>query len=153
MKYLLDTNVVLIYIRGGYRFISIEDNYQLLGNKNDLYISVVTVAELKSLVLQRDYVSKKIEALEKLLKQFRIIDINISSILDRYAEIDAYSQGKLKGKKGRFTSRNMGKNDVFIAATSSAFGLTLLTTDKDFDHLSHEYLKLEYIDLSEGEVF
>ena len=110
---------------------------------------MVTVAELKSFVLQRDYGEKKIGALEKLLKKFRIIDINIEEILARYAEIDAYSQGKLKGKKGTFSARNMGKNDLFIAATSSVYGLVLITTDKDFDHLSPEFISLKYVDQAE----
>lgn len=30
----------------------------------------------------------------------------------------------------------MGKNDVWIAATTKVAGATLLTTDNDFDHLS-----------------
>lgn len=81
-----------------------------------------------------------------MLKNFSVIDINFEEILDRYAEIDAYSQGKLAKKKGDFTSRNMGKNDLFIAATGSIYDLTLITTDKDFNHLSPEYLKLEWVD-------
>jgi predicted nucleic acid-binding protein len=89
---------------------------------------------------------KKVKALEKLLKKFRIIDINIDEILNRYAEIDSYSQGKLKYKKGNFTARNMEKNDLFIAATSSVYGLVLVTTDKDFNHLSPDYITLKYID-------
>ena len=38
----------------------------------------------------------------------------------------------------------MGKNDIWIAATASVFKLTLVTTDKDFDHLKDKYLDLEY---------
>ena len=41
----------------------------------------------------------------------------------------------------------MGKNDLWIAATSSIYDLILLTTDKDFNHLDSEYLNLEYIDI------
>ena len=89
--------------------------------------------------------------MDKVFKDARRIvisqDINIDEILDRYAEIDAYSQGKLEKKKGDFTARNMGKNDLFIAATSSVYDLVLITTDKDFNHLSPEFLKLELVDL------
>ncbi|WP_367392296.1 type II toxin-antitoxin system VapC family toxin [Lewinella sp. LCG006] len=146
MKYLLDTNIVLIYTRGGALAKLIDEDYELFSKENDLYISVVTIAELRSFVLQRDYGEKKVEALEKLLKKFRVIDINIDEVLSRYAEIDSYSQGKLKYKKGNFTARNMGKNDLFIAATSSVYGLVLVTTDKDFNHLSPDYIALKYID-------
>ena len=147
MNYILDTNIVLIYTRESPLTKIIENKYNLFNSKNKLYLSVVTIAELKSLILQRNYGEKKLRILENMLKNFSIIDINIDEILDRYAKIDAYSQGKLKKKKGDFTARNMGKNDLFIAATSSVYDLVLITTDKDFNHLSPEFLKLELVDL------
>lgn len=78
-------------------------------------------------------------------RSFIMVDINIESIIRRYAEIDAYSQGKLKGKPLGTTSRNMGKNDLWIAATASALDLSLLTTDRDFGHLSPSFLNLHEI--------
>jgi tRNA(fMet)-specific endonuclease VapC len=41
----------------------------------------------------------------------------------------------------------MGKNDLWIAATASVLSATLLTTDKDFDHLKDVFLSLERISL------
>ncbi len=127
----------------------IDKKYNLLSPSNDLYISVVTVAELKSIILQRNYGEKKIKILERVLSNFSIIDINIKEVLDRYAEIDAYSQGKLTSKKSNFSARNMGKNDLYIAATSSIYDLVLITTDNDFDHLSPEYMQLEKVNLED----
>ena len=46
-----------------------------------------------------------------------------------------FSQEALPNKKGSFSARNMGKNDLFIAATSSVIDLPLVATDKDFRHL------------------
>jgi len=86
--------------------------------------------------------------LKDLLSKFNIIDINIQHIIDRYGEIDAFSQGKLLYKIGNFSARNMGKNDLWIAATASVYNLTLLTTDNDFNHLADTYLTLENIALS-----
>jgi predicted nucleic acid-binding protein len=40
----------------------------------------------------------------------------------------------------------MGKNDLWIAATSSVLNATLLTTDGDFDHLNGAYLTVIKID-------
>ena len=40
----------------------------------------------------------------------------------------------------------MGKNDLWIAATAMATGATLLTTDKDFDHLDPTFLTRDWID-------
>lgn len=45
----------------------------------------------------------------------------------------------------------MGKNDIWIAATASVFNLTLVTTDKDFEHLDGVYLKVKYIPLKDFE--
>jgi len=147
VRYLLDTNIVLIYTQRSRITAALEEKYNLFDGENRLYISVVTAAELKSFVLQRGYGVRKLQYMEKMLSNFSVIDINIEEILDRYAEIDAYSQGKWNKKRGRFSARNMGKNDLFIAATSSVYDLTLLTTDKDFTHLTEEFLELEAVDI------
>jgi len=83
--------------------------------------------------------------MEKLLVEFIVVDINMEGIIRRYAEMDAFSQGKLIGAPLGMPSRNMGKNDLWIAATASVLNLTLLTTDRDFDHLSPSFLNLQGI--------
>lgn len=40
------------------------------------------------------------------------------------------------------SSRNMGKNDLWIAATAHALNAALLTTDGDFEHLHQVYFEL-----------
>ena len=57
--------------------------------------------------------------------------------------IELYSQGKLASVD--FTPRNMSKNDLWIAATAYVTNATLVTTDKDFDHLN-EFIKVTYLD-------
>lgn len=44
----------------------------------------------------------------------------------------------------------MSKNDVWIAAVAKASGMTLLTTDADFDHLHPAHLVRIRIDESTG---
>jgi|GEM_PF-5599429 hypothetical protein len=41
-----------------------------------------------------------------------------------------------------FSARNMGKNDIWIAATAA-----LITSDQDFDHLADEVIKPERVAL------
>lgn len=55
-----------------------------------------------------------------------------------YAQIDAYSQGRLtlNPLPASLSARNMGKNDLWIAATALFFDLELHTADQDFDHLA-----------------
>ncbi|MEL6719336.1 MAG: type II toxin-antitoxin system VapC family toxin [Bacteroidota bacterium] len=149
MNYLLDTNIVLIYSRESTLTERLENKHQLFNGNNDLYISIVTVGELESIALQRNYGKKKIEKLHHILSNFTVVDINIQEIIEQYAKIDAYSQGKLKDKPSGFSSRNMGKNDLWIAATSSVYDLILITPDQDFNHLDREYLQLNYVDLNE----
>lgn len=70
--------------------------------------------------------------------------------MELYAEIDAFSQGKLDklGLK-KFSSKNMGKNDLWIAATTVLTKSKLLTSDKDFQHLDGEYFDALIIDREE----
>jgi len=70
-----------------------------------------------------------------------LLDTNI--LIDRYVQIDTFSQNKLLGQPLGLTPRNMGKNDLWIAATASVLGAKLLTTDGDFNHLQGVFLDLE----------
>ena len=143
----MDTNVLIIYSRSADIAKRIERDHQLFDGSNDLAVSVVTIGEINSLTAQYDYGKRRKKSIQNMLGKVLEIDINIRKILDLYGQIDAYSQGKLKNKKGNFTSRNMGKNDLWIAATASAFDMVLVTTDQDFDHLDGEFIKLKYIDI------
>ncbi len=48
-------------------------------------------------------------------------------------------------QKATFSAKNMGKNDLWIAATASVLSATLLTTDNDFSHLQDYFLQIERI--------
>jgi predicted nucleic acid-binding protein len=85
------------------------------------------VGEIYSLARQFHWGPKKIAAVTALLDNLVVQDINAPEILAAYGEIDHAS---------RECGRAMGKNDVWIAATAKVTGATLLTTDRDFDHLS-----------------
>ncbi|MCB0598237.1 MAG: type II toxin-antitoxin system VapC family toxin [Lewinellaceae bacterium] len=149
MDYLLDTNILIIYSRESKVANNIESDHTILGGGNDVAVSIVTLGELNSLTKQFRYGEKRKNRIGQMLGQLYEIDINIREIIDRYGEIDAFSQGRLAGKALRDSSRNMGKNDIWIAATASVFDMTLVTTDRDFEHLDGVYLKLKYIDWKE----
>lgn len=153
MKYVLDTNILIYLLSNKSRnsFIDLlNTKYNLFDLKNSLVLSIVTIAELKSIALQRQWGATKLNLLEKLFEQFIIIDSFGKATVDRYAEIDAFSQGKLDlGTAKHFSARNMGKNDLWIAALASVSKSFLLTTDKDFLHLHNKYLQVKYIQKSE----
>lgn len=148
MTYLLDTNIVVAYVRSNWQSKKLETYLQLMLPENNLVVSAVTVGEIKSLAHQNNWGVKKQNKLEFLLKRFLTASINVEEIIDMYAEIDAYSQGKFAAKKFDLSARNMGKNDLWIAATAKVLNLTLITTDHDFNHLENEYLQLMKIDLA-----
>jgi predicted nuclease of predicted toxin-antitoxin system len=57
------------------------------------------------------------------------VQLDHPGIIDAYVHLDLCSHGHSQG------ARNMGKNDLWIAAAAHASGATLLTTDQDFAHL------------------
>jgi predicted nucleic acid-binding protein len=113
----------------------------------NIVISVVTKAEIESFVLQNNWSTKKIEKLYKLLEEITVIDINQSDniLLSEYSHIDSFSKRKINDKAGNIlkgSARKMGKNDLWIAATSSTLNVPLMTFDGDFDHLNETFLEL-----------
>ena len=149
MTLLFDTNAVLIYLRNLPVKGMIESYYKPFGTINTAAVSVVTVGELKAFALKNKWGGQKIQTMEEFVSKFVIADINTEDVISCYAEIDAFSQGRLEGKKSDFSARNMGKNDIWIAATASVLDAVLLTTDNDFDHLHNEYLIVGKVDLKE----
>lgn len=63
-------------------------------------------------------------------------DISHHSVHDAYAALDVASMN---------LGVRMGKNDLWIAATTIVVGGVLLTTDADFDHLSPAHIQVERI--------
>jgi predicted nucleic acid-binding protein len=124
--YLLDTNILVLLIRGKAAGKGVAANFGLSGNLNRGIISVVTVGEMNALVRKWGWGQAKLDVLEKLLGQVVQVDIDHPDILTTYGDLDFVSHG---------VGRKMGKNDLWIAATAKVCGLPLLTTDTDFDHL------------------
>jgi tRNA(fMet)-specific endonuclease VapC len=64
-----------------------------------------------------------------------------------YAEIDAFSQRKNPAFHNYpfTTPRNIGKNDLWIAATAALLGLKLVTTDTDFNHLHGVFIEIQHL--------
>ena len=142
MDYLLDTNIVLHLVRESLLATEVTNNFSFFKYPQKLFISVVVKGELKSLALKNKWGKNRMEKLSIILEELIIVDINSEDIIQRYAEIDAYSQGKLENRPTSFSARNMGKNDLWIAATASVLNTPLMTTYSDFQHLDKEFLEL-----------
>lgn len=148
MNYLLDTNMLVVYGRATAIADKIEAEYHFFSGNHNLAISVVSLGELDSLAKQFNYGAKRKARLNKFVEAVFKIDINIQKIIECYGDIDAFSQGKLSANPLATSARNMGKNDLWIAATASVYNLELITTDKDFEHLHPTYLSLQHIDIT-----
>ncbi|AMJ67061.1 hypothetical protein AXW84_17720 [Hymenobacter sp. PAMC 26628] len=101
------------------------------------------VGELESFALKADWGYQKVAFLRQLLERHPLVGF-VPELAGLYARLDAYSQGKLRGQQlpTGMSARNMGKNDLWIAATALYLDLPLHTTDNDFDHLPPLGLRL-----------
>jgi tRNA(fMet)-specific endonuclease VapC len=135
--YLLDTNILVHQVRRDAVGERIRKIYSPLLAEPRPLISFVTEGELRSLSFQLGWGNDKTEQAHFLLTYFQRATIETEEVLQAYALIDTFSERM---------GRSMGKNDLWIAATAHTTGATLLTTDKDFDHLDSVFLKREWID-------
>lgn len=134
MNYLFDTNILVFIIKGHSVIAGLES--EIDSDPNGLrIISIVSKGEIESLAIQFKWGEKRLQQLESLLNQFLIVPIDSNQIVKAYSKIDAFSQGKHPTLRLSGSSRNMGKNDLWIAATASVTNSTLITVDGDFDHL------------------
>ncbi len=140
--YLLDTNVVLALVRGRALGAFIDARFRLSAARRRPAISVVTHGEVRVLAGRNGWGEAKLAVLQGALDALVTVDVNVAEVIDAYVEIDIFSQQMPGG------ARNMGKNDLWIAACAKASGATLLTTDRDFDHLDPDLLTVVYIDPS-----
>ena len=147
MKYVLDTSIILVYLRDLKTRVFIDDHYFPFDTTNIPILSVVSLGEIESIAIRNNWGNKRINAVERFYQKCVITDINSKDVIEKYGEIDAYSQGKLKSKPLELTSRNMGKNDLWIASTAVVTNAKLMTTDKDFSHLDKSFLDLILVDL------
>jgi predicted nucleic acid-binding protein len=146
-RVLLDTNILIQLVRGNKTAKEVKSFVEKLTDPQ-IFISVVNIAEAESLVVQWNWGKNNVESLRKIIENIITIDIeqNNQALLDTYVNIDAFSQGKISspsGKKLNNSARNMGKNDLWIAATAHAMDAILLTTDGDFDHLKNIFFEVQ----------
>lgn len=136
-KFVLDTNIILAYIRQSTTFQNAENLLRLTADDAQLIVSVVTVGEIRVLAHRNGWGEKKIAQLNRFFEEtLLVLDVNIGApeLINAYVEIDGFSNG-----------RSMGKNDLWIAATAVVTDATLVTTDGDFDHLKGSPIQLAKI--------
>jgi predicted nucleic acid-binding protein len=104
-------------------------------------IPIIVVGELEAFALKADWRTQKVAFMRYLIGRCPVADLE-PDVITLYAQIDAYSQGKLLMLRLKNSARNMGKNDIWIAAIALYLDMELHTTDNDFDHLTALGLRL-----------
>ena len=145
ITYILDSNILIYLVGENVKIIPYVKEKDIFG-VNAGVISCASVGESLAFSMKKNWGIAKKGNLETLLKMTTAIPIFIREIAGAYAEIDAFSQGRHPTLISTFTTRNMGKNDLWIAATTHLSKGTLLTTDNDFDHLMPHFLTIQKID-------
>lgn len=157
MSLIYDSNVLIDAVR-----FSQNDQkkfLKLINPKNEkVYISIVTLAEVRSFAIQAGWGNKRKNELELLINDLSVISIDDSTI-EAYIEIDVFAQGKhptiplttiaKDGKVLKGSPLNLGKNDIWIAATAYLFDCQLVTADNDFDPLNGTFIRLIKIEKDE----
>jgi tRNA(fMet)-specific endonuclease VapC len=143
LQVIYDTNILLQILRNPQSIVKIQSSIDL--TDIEALISIVTVAEIRSLAFQFKWGNIRRDKMEEVILSLPVLDISVPEILDQYVEIDCYSKGKHPTVNSQFSAVKMGKNDLWIAATASVYQCKLLTTDLDFQHLYPQFVDVTYI--------
>lgn len=135
--YLLDTNILVHFVRADDVWTRIRSLYPLFAIDPRPLISIVTAGEIRSLALQWNWRSQKLDQMEFALDYFDKMPIDDDPLVNAYALIDAHFQRQ---------GRAFGKNDLWIAATAQALDARLLTADRDFDAMDPLFISRDWID-------
>jgi predicted nucleic acid-binding protein len=127
-------------IRGKATGIYIDATYQLRQQTYTPLICVVTHGEIWSMARENAWGDARRLALEVMLSNLVTVDINSDAVFEAYVDVEDTSRRVPHG------AVTMGKNDLWIAAVAKVTGATLLTCDKDFDHLHPGQIARIYID-------
>ncbi len=138
--YLLDSNILLHLIRGQSTGLYIDATYLLRMQAHTPLVCIVSYGEIWSLAKENAWGQPKRFALEVMLDNLVTVDINSDRVVAAYVDIEDVSRRTPGG------AINMGKNDLWIAAVAKVTGATLLTCDKDFNHLDPGQITRIYID-------
>ncbi len=143
MNYLWDTNILIHCIRHSDQFAEMNRAHNFFAAGNRVFLSVVNLGEIESFGHQRNWGLPKWEKLQRVVGSVSLLNI-YEEVIHAYARIDVFSQGKLVGQPLPLglSARNMGKNDLWLAATAHVGNLVFVTSDRDFDHLDKVFIDL-----------
>jgi predicted nucleic acid-binding protein len=123
--HLLDTNILLHWVRGSRQSEVIERQCKLSNSQFRPLICEVSLGEMRTFARSVKWGPEKIERLRRVEQQLAVVDISDPRVLDGYAELSTMA------KQSGLAIFN-AKNDLWIAAAALATRSHLLTMDRDF---------------------
>ena len=127
MKYLLDTNIVIYFLKGKHNLVQ---KFDLIGFEN-LYISEITVAELKFGVAKSNSPNKNRLIVNELIKRFKLISI--------YNSLDVFATEKARLQRAGTIVDDF---DLLIGSTAVSHAMVMVTNnEKHFNRLHNIQLE------------
>ncbi len=123
--YLLDTAVLLHWVRGSKVATVIDGQFQLRAAGFRPLICEVSLGEMEAFARAQKWGETKRAKLKELKRELIAVDISDSRVVDAYADLSSLAKANGWGIFNK-------KNDLWIGAATRVSGATLLTTDKDF---------------------
>lgn len=146
MIYVLDTNILLHTLRESLLSQQIDRQFAPYSPQHEAIISTVSIGEIYSLAKRNRWGKTRMYKVRELIDKVKAISVEGELLMECYADIDAFSQSNHPTMQISGSARKMGKNDLWIAATTAIVHGKLLTTDGDFFHLHNTFFPVEYID-------
>ena len=149
-RYLLDTGMLLGFVREAPWAIRAREIFDLGDSETMVFTSIICRGELLALAEKNGWGKTKRLRLEQVLEGFPTVDISKKDVLSAYALIDAWTHGTPVSAPAQTPPPKpavpITQNDLWIAATAHETNATLLSTDKDFDHLNRVWIRFAYVD-------
>jgi tRNA(fMet)-specific endonuclease VapC len=138
---LLDTSVLIHFLRGQQTGRLIEEKLRLSERRGDSILSSVVEAELLLIAARRNWDDRKLADLAKQCRDFVRVSAGEPAVVQAWVDI-ARAQTNA-GEK-------MEQNDLWIAATARAAGAVLITCDGDFLRLRPGLVSYCHVDQNTG---
>lgn len=120
--HLLDTNVLLHWLRGSKVCQTIDGQFQLTASNFRPLICEVTLGEIEAFAMSAKWGDEKRRKLAELKSKLVVVDLSDDRIMKAYAEFSTLAK-----EQGLAIFHD--KNDLWIAAATKVSGATVLTTD------------------------
>jgi tRNA(fMet)-specific endonuclease VapC len=148
-RYLLDTNMLLGFVRRAPWATRIREEHGLADPETIVFTSVVCKGEMFALAEKFGWGRNRRTQLQQVLSSVPTLYLD-DQVVSAYALIDAWTHGTEVDSPNNVPPPQpaipMSQNDLWIAATAHAMGTVLISTDGDFDHLKEDWLQFIYVD-------